>query len=103
MRSESSVFLSRVESGYLISVEVRLFGVQHAVNERLVQLDFLHGQYSGSMGTGFSVCQNHCFALGCFSQQCLPTDFNRSIFSYPWQLMRGDLPILGSEADQLHW
>ena len=45
MRSESSVFLSRVESGYTISDEVRVSGVQHTVNERLIQLDFLHGQY----------------------------------------------------------
>ena len=63
VRSESSVFLSRVESGYTISVEVRVFGVQYAVNERLVQLEFLHGKYYGFMGAVFSVCQKLWAAL----------------------------------------
>ena len=63
VRSESSVFLSRIESGYTISVQVRVFGVQHSVKERLVQLKFLHGKYYEFMGAVFSVCQKLWTAL----------------------------------------
>ncbi len=63
MRSESSVFLSRVESGYTISVQVRVFGVQHSVKERLVQLEFQHGKYFEFMGAVFSACQKLWAAL----------------------------------------